>query len=196
MKSLLNLLFLVSCVTTTPPPPKVTALPEVVVSAQTAPQPLKVEAVIQTSKGLEKSTEKLFSVVGKLQQVLNSPKLEQLLLKAWVDGKAGFQDTSDTPEQVVTKLLKSGDWAVQYAFKRNFYRSVTAWTTPSDPVVYWNTRNFLGRADCPTVGSAAHEESHKRGYGHANAKRSLSVPYYFGTQVTLLCYEMEKAGEL
>lgn len=198
MKYLLILL-LASCATT-PQPTKVivqeaiqVTLPEIIVAEKT---PLRVEAVIQAGKGLEKSTEKLFRVVSMLEKVLNNPELEQALLKAWWDGKPGFQDTTDTPEQVVNKLLKSGDWHVQYAFKRHFYRSVTAWTTIKDPVVYWNTRNFLSRTDCGAVGTSAHEESHKRGYFHQTARRTLSLPYYLGTQVTLICEKMLKAGQL
>jgi hypothetical protein len=197
MKFLMALL-LTACSTTNQPTNVVQeaikiTLPEIEVIDKT---PIRVEAIIQTGKGLERSTEKLFRVVAMLERVINNPELEQAMLKAWWDGKPGFQDTTDTPEQAVSKLFKNGDWVVQYAFKRNFYKSVTAWTFPSDPVVYLNTRNFLGRRDCPIVGSLAHERSHKLNYAHKNANRSLSLPYYLGTQVTLICEKMLKAGQL
>jgi hypothetical protein len=129
-----------------------------------------------------------------VQRILNSPEFESRMLKAWYNGKPGFQDSNETPAQVISKL-KSSPWNQVYEFGINS-RKVLGWTYPSTPIVWFNSLNFDGRDDCGIVWTRFHEETHKRGYGHKNAGRSLSVPYYTGTQASLICEEFKTKGTL
>jgi hypothetical protein len=116
-----------------------------------------------------------------VEKVLNSPEFEARMLKA-----SKFQDSNESPESVLAKL-KGSNWEQEYELQRQRSRKVLGWTYPSVKTVWFNSRNFDGRDDCGLVGTRFHEESHKRGYRHANAGRSMSVPYYTGTQASLVC---------
>lgn len=187
MKNLLILVFLVSCVNSLPNKEPVTELPEVVVSIQETPQATKVfELSVSTKNITEEQTNRFFKLSALATKVLNDPELKERMLKAWWDGKPGFQDSPDSPEKVVETLLAS-NILVKVEMRRNSYRSVTAWTFPTVEEIYFNTRNFNSRKDCAVIGTLFHEYSHKKGYRHASSKRSLSVPYYLGTQAVEVC---------
>lgn len=143
-----------------------------------------------------KRIERLGSLTPLVQEVLNDPRFEARMLKAWYDGKAGFASSSDSPAQVIAKL-KASPWSQVYEFD-SAVRSTLGWTYPSTKTVWFNRRNFDGREDCGLVGTRFHEETHKRGYGHddkTTKRRPFSVPYYTGTQASEICNEI-KANKL
>jgi len=142
-------------------------------------------------KGIEqnKFAEKIEAVFPIVVEIAQSPEFEARILKSWWNGKPGFQDSKDSPEQVLV-TLKSRTWKPEFAFK--YQRSlrgcpVTAWTYANTNTIFFNTCNVLTRDTCGIVGTIFHETAHKFGYGHSSAKRTLSVPYVLGTQAALLC---------
>lgn len=187
MKNLLILIFLVSCVNSLPDKEPVAELPEVVVSAPEALPTQKVfELSVSTKNITEDQTNRFFKLSAIATKVLNDPELKERMLKAWWNNKPGFQDSEDSPQRVVDTLLSS-NILVKVEMRRNAYRSVTAWTFPTVEEIYFNTRNFNSRKDCAVIGTLFHEYSHKKGYRHSSSKRSLSVPYYLGTQAVEVC---------
>lgn len=172
------------------PPPK--QLPEVVVTPEnSAPSSsVKLFANIRGEMRDASKIERLQKLIPLAEKVLNSPQLEKRMLAAWYNGKPGFQDTEDTPEQALAKL-KASDWLLVYEFGNN-QRSVTGWTYPNTQTVWFNRKNFDNRSDCGIVGTIHHEKSHKLGYSHKNSKRYLSLPYYLGTQAAQVCEEFQR----
>lgn len=136
-------------------------------------------------------------LIKRLEKVLNSPELKRDLEGAYYRGKPGFASSSFSPKQVYIAIMQGNEinsgidnkWQMVFLFARN-RMSVLGWTNPSTIKVWFNSRNFDGRSDCPIVGTMAHEQAHKLKFGHdfkATARRPYSVPYVLGTIVTRLC---------
>ncbi len=137
-------------------------------------------------------------LVGATMQIVNSPEFKSRVLGAYYNKRPGFTYTTDTPEQVMQKVLNGNErtnqegndchWSLKYKFQlqapkpfQNYV--VVGWTTPYDPIVYINTYGYDKRSDAGIVGTIVHEEAHKLGYDHPfnnTPDRPYSVPYALG----------------
>lgn len=169
------------------PPPK-RAVPGVEVKPiETAPTGKKVSFKIPHAPETKAMADRLFALEDMASKVAESSEFKERIMKAWWNGKPGFQDSNKTPAEVYADLYESGDITIEIEFRRHRLKSVTAWRQPPSNTIYFNTRNFHGRSDCAIVGTAHHEFSHVRQYNHSSSKRTLSVPYYVGNQASLVC---------
>lgn len=170
----------------------VVVLPEVVVTPEG--QTL-VTATVKGKASDARRIQRLHDLTPVVQAVLNDPDFESAMLKAWYNGKPGFASSKSTPAQVMAKL-KGTPWVQFYEFAPA-RKSTLGWTYPSTKTVWFNSNNFDGRKDCGLVGTRFHEETHKRGEDHDDKptkRRPFSVPYYTGTQASLVCAKLLKNG--
>lgn len=169
------------------PPPKREVPPVGLKPIEVLPTKKKVTFKITHTPETKALADRLFALEDMASKVAESSEFKERIMKAWWNGRPGFQDSNKSPSEVYADLYESGDITIEIEFRRHRLKSVTAWRQPPSNTIYFNTRNFQSRSDCAIVGTTHHENSHVKNYSHSSAKRTLSVPYYVGNQASIVC---------
>lgn len=170
--------------------------PEPVVSApvpsvQESSLSLTGVKLVNASSAQKTKYDKALVVVGK---VLKDPEFKKrILAHKKMDGKSGFENTSDSPAKVYEKLLqgsetykkaeidREADLEVRFYYAAN---STVGYTYPKVGYIMVNTKFFNGYTPSSVAANFIHEYLHKLGYGHdssATSRRPKSVPYGIGS---------------
>ncbi len=165
---------------------------------------LKVDAV-----GTPANISRIVSLAKIAERIVNSPEFDRRVLNSWYRGKNAFQDTKDTPAQVLAKMKSGAErlsptpdrvWNLYYKFEEHRNCSNNGWTYPNTKWVWFNIKNcwkdkkvrgpkFEWRKDSGIVGTICHEYTHKLGYDHSSSRALASVPYAVGTICAELYYK-------
>lgn len=129
-----------------------------------------------------------------VQKVMKNPEFKKrILAHKRMDGKSGFENTSDTPARVYEKLLQGSetyktankDGIAQLEVKFYYENNRTVgYTYPSVGYIKVNTKFFNDYTPSSVAANFIHEYLHKLGYGHdssATTRRPKSVPYGIGS---------------
>lgn len=134
-------------------------------------------------KGTPAEIARITAIVPGVERVINSEAFKKRVLEST------FTSTKDSNKAIYQKIM-AGNWRLKYEFKnKSFFwkcSRVKGWTYKNTPTVWFNSCGFNNRKDSGLAGTMAHEEMHKRGYGHKSAKDLMSVPYSIGNIVAEL----------
>jgi hypothetical protein len=189
MKFVLMLLLLVSCATVKSPSEiAIDVLAPIEVVAEKEPVEIKEATKVQVVSltGFNATQEARFrKILSNVEKVINSERFKKEVLDHTYQDKKQFVDTTDSNEQVLTKIL-SKTWAIEYRLEMlSRFSSTVGYTYPNVTWIVLNARKYPLMSDADVANNIIHEYGgHKLGrYGHAqkwNAARDYSTPYGLG----------------
>lgn len=151
-----------------------------------------LEINISLTNFSEQQEEKMNEALKRLKLVINSVEFKERVLNHTYNGEKTFVDNEGmTNEEIYEKIMQADevllpeidqemDLDITMYYK---YSSTVGYTYPNTTRIWVNSRFFNGFSFGQVAANAAHEWTHKLGYGHAfynTPSRPYTVPYGVG----------------
>ena len=145
---------------------------------------------------------KMQEALKRLKLVINSTDFKERVLNHTYNGEKTFVENNGlSNEEIYEKIMQGAedllpevdeemDLDITLYYK---YTSTVGYTYPNTTRIWVNSRFFNGYSYAQVAANAAHEWTHKLGFGHSfynNASRPYTVPYGIGSIISELIESM------